>query len=280
MFFRNLVSLVLCTLVFQGALLIASLTIESDENQVSSTQQILPSVVDEIKLKQQEMRNTIVLIQTRKRSGSGTIINRLQTDVEEVFEYHILTNTHITHGRFITHPEKVNSLTGEVKTTIVDTGCKITTFSYQQNNWNLYSAEVIGENIPLDLAILSFLSTKKLAVAKIADDEMLSQVRVFDEVFAIGCQFKQIPSPTVGIVSQILMGYYGKTKWIIYGNTAQVTPGSSGGGLFKKYDDHYYLIGIPYRVEVTSTDQFIPHLAQAISLATAMDFIENNCVSR
>ena len=105
---------------------------------------------------------------------------------------------------------------------------------------------------------------------------MLKQVRVFDEVFAIGCQFGQAPIPTVGIISQILTENNRDKKWIIYRSTAQISPGSSGGGLFREYDGHYYLIGSPYRIWVADNGQIIPHLSYSISLEVAIDFINKN----
>lgn len=232
--------------------------------------------VDEINIKQKEMRDTIVLVTTRRGSGSGTIIDRLETDIKQMFKYRVLTNAHITHLRFTEYLRDVDSITGRVKVGIIDTGCEITTFDYHSQDRDNRTAKVVAENTIYDLAILSFVSPKELAVAKIADIEMLEQVRVFDDVFAIGCQLGQAPTPTVGIVSQVLIGIRGNKEWIIYSNTAQISPGSSGGGLFKKYDDHYYLIGIPYRVATINNCQIVPHLSHAISMKTANEFIRHN----
>lgn len=240
---------------------------------------ILPPIIDEIQLKQNEMRDTIVLVRTRRGSGSGTIIDCLETDTEGIFEYRVLTNAHITRLRLTIYLQGVDSITGKIRTKTVNTGCEIITFDCQNNDWNQYIAKVIAEDIQYDLAILSFLSDQELAIALIADDEMLKQVRVFDEVFAIGCQLSRAPTPTVGIVSQILTGYTGKPELIVYSSTAQITPGSSGGGLFRKFNDHYYLIGIPYRVDVASNKQFVSHLASAISIVTAKGFLNLNLIS-
>lgn len=238
-----------------------------------------PSPLDKIELKQEEMRDTIVRVQTRSNRGSGTIINRLETDTKGVFEYFILTNAHLTGTRFIAHSKKVDSLTGKVIIEIVDTICEIITFDHPNKDWDQYSAKVVDEDFSFDLTLLSFLSIKKLAVAKIADDEMLSQVRVFDEVFTIGCQLGRTPIPTTGIIAQILINHDGEREWVIYVSTAQTSPGSSGGGLFRKFNGHYYLIGIPYEIAVANNGQFIPHLAYAISLETAKNFLDKNSVS-
>ena len=43
--------------------------------------------IDEIELRQKEMLDTVVFVQTRLGNGSATIIYRLETDVEGIFEY-------------------------------------------------------------------------------------------------------------------------------------------------------------------------------------------------
>ncbi len=252
--------------------------------------------VDDTTLKQREMRDTIVLVQTYHKSGSGTIIDRIGTEDKDVFEYRVLTNSHVVRPIFFTQLGGVDSITGRLKTTTIGTKYSIVSFDHVDKIQKRYDANLVLEDTEYDLAILSFLSNKELAVAKIADTNMLEQVRVFDEVFAVGCQLTHPPSPTVGIISVVLKGVgnipitfdglqYNTIKknyqqgWIIYGNTSQISTGSSGGGLFKKYDDNYYLIGIPYLTSFTSGSQFLPHLAYAISISTAKGFIDSTMVS-
>ena len=253
----------------------------AEETAVEETakKEVLPLVVDEIALKQKEMRDTTVLIQTNQGSGSGTIIDCLETDTDGIFEYVVLTNAHVTYSRFITILRKVDSLTGRVKTERVDTGCRIIAFNHTERDWFPYNTTVVAEDMQYDFSLLAFRSEHNFSVAKIADEDMLGQVRVFDEIFAVGCQLGRAPAPTTGIVSQIITGNNGEKEWVIYGNTAQITPGSSGGGLFKKYDGHYYMIGIPFRVAIAGNGQIIPHLSHAISIGVARDFIDENAVT-
>jgi len=245
----------------------------------TAEKKVLPPVVDEIKLKQREMRDTAVLIQTRRGSGSGTIIDRLETDIDGLYEYLVITNAHVTYGRFVTILRRVDSITGKVKTERIDTGCSIIDFDHTDKDWFPHRTTVIAEDMQYDFALLSFRSKHELAVARVASDDMLSDVRVFDEIFAMGCQLGKIPSPTIGIISQILTDNNGEKEWVIYGNTAQITPGSSGGGLFKKYDGHYYMIGITFRAAIAGNGQIIPHLAHTISIGVARDFINQNAVT-
>ena len=104
--------------------------------------------------------------------------------------------------------------------------------------------------------------------------DMLDQIDVFDEVFAIGCQLGQKPIPTKGVVSQLIQDdhYLGLMC------DAPISPGSSGGGIFREYDGHYYLIGISQKIGVAH-NQFIPHLSYAISIKVVLDLMHENDMS-
>lgn len=275
----NLFCGILCCFCDENISSIKTQEIQHPETTVENNMVVVEPIIDEITLKQREMRDTIVLVKTRRGSGSGTIIDRLDIDTKQMFEYRVLTNSHVTHLRFVQYLRGVNSITGKTKIEVVDTGCEVVVFDYQDRNQINHKAQVVAEDTTYDLAILSFVSSKEFVVVKIADQDMLEQVRVFDNVFAIGCQLGQAPSPTVGIISQIFKGTYRDREWTTYGSTAQITPGSSGGGLFKRYDDHYYLIGIPYCLAVTNNGQMIPHLSNAISMKIAIEFIDQNLVT-
>lgn len=253
--------------------------LEFGDKNVSQKIEKKESSPDEIVVKQREMRNPTVLISTRMGSGSGTIIESLDTDSDNIFEYIVLTNAHVTQPRLVEYLTGVDSITSEVRIETIDTGCGVLVFNYSGKEPTDYIAKVIAEDIDRDLAILSFESDKKLPIARIPNDNMIDQVRVFDEVFAVGCQLGNPPSPTFGIISRIESGESGAKVWTIYINTAHIMPGSSGGGLYKKYGNHYYLIGIPNRISMTRNGHMIPHMSHAVSMKMAKDFINNNSVS-
>jgi len=271
---RNLICVVM-SLLCLGALVSAN-----NSSVVAETKDLVSSqAIDEISLKQQEMRDTTVLVQTSGGSGSGTIIDCNEVEPEGTFEYRVLTNAHVTYSRFSDILSGADSLTGDIELETIDTGSMILVFNHQHQCVRWHEAEVVGEDIQYDLAMLTFRSQEPLSIAKVATDEMLQEVRVFDDIFAIGCQLGNAPSPTTGIISAVLRGDNGVKEWIIYANTSQIMPGSSGGGLFKKINGHYRLIGIPFRVAVAPNGQLVPHLAHAISVATAREFIDEHLVS-
>ena len=236
-------------------------------------------LVDQISVKQREMLGPVVCIGTRMSTGSGTVYAKIETEVDGTFEYLVLTNQHITKTRII-FSFNSDFVIGKLIKTPIDTGCSIVVFDQDNRETSRYTAKVVEEDNYLDLAILSFKSSQQIPVTLLATDEMLENVRVFDDVFAVGCQLGMRPTPTFGIVSEIIAGVTRKIEWMLYGTTSPITYGSSGGGLFKEYDGHYYLIGIPFRVAITHKYQVVSHLGNAISLCTARKFLDDNMVSK
>jgi len=235
--------------------------------------------VDQIAVKQHEMLGPVVRIGTRQSTGSGTIYEKVETEVDGTFEYLVLTNHHITVTRMV-FSFTADFMIGSLIKIPIDTGCSVVVFDHEGQKTKRYTAKVVAEDAYLDLAILSFRSDQPIPVALLATNEMLEDVRVFDDVFAVGCQLGMRPTPTVGIISGVISGVTNKIEWMLYGTTTPITYGSSGGGLFREYDGHYYLIGIPFRVAMTPDYQVMSHLGNAIALTTARKILEENMVSK
>jgi len=217
------------------------------------------------------MLHTSVYVSTETMDGSGTVIGKTATEMNGVFRYLVLTNEHILKGRFVPDPKSPSKR--------VDKGCAVWTFNHADMSYESYPASIVAENTEVDIALLAFNSSEVLSVATFATQEILDAISVFDEVFAIGCNLMDdFPGPTVGIVSLIYTEQMGETKVDIYSNTAQIIPGASGGGLFKEHEGHYYLIGIPFRLEVLDSTQLVPHLAEAISISAVKNLIHRNAV--
>jgi len=230
-------------------------------------------------LKSQEMLDTIVLVETHRGGGSGTIISKIETENSKGFKYFVLTNAHVTTPRFFTGITKADAITGKVTVETIDTGCCISVRDKTLQDWRQYGATVTAEDVELDLAILSFNSDEELSTAKIATKRMTDDINVFDTVFSVGCQLGMPPTPTEGIISRIRHGENEGSPWVVYHNTSPIAVGSSGGGMFKEYDGHYYLIGIPFSRAMVHFGIGVPHLAEAISIETAKPLIDSCMVS-
>jgi len=219
--------------------------------------------------KRREMLYTSVYVSVETMDGSGTIIGKVNTEMDGVFRYSVLTNEHVIRGRFASDPK---SPTGRV-----DKGCAVWTFDHDANSYEQYPASIIAENKEVDIALLSFNSSEVLSVATFATKKMLDEIAVFDEVFAIGCNLKDdFPGPTIGIISLVHTERMGEVDVVIYASTAQIVPGASGGGLFKEYDGHYYLVGIPFRLDTMQGGHLVPHLAEAISLSAVKNLMHQS----
>jgi len=217
------------------------------------------------------MLHTSVYVGTETGDGSGTLIGKTDTGMNGVFRYSVLTNEHVTKGRFVSDPK---SPTGRV-----DKECTVWTFDHVNGTYEAWPASVIAENKEVDIALLAFNSSEVLSIAKFATQDMLDRIGIFDEVFAIGCNLKDdFPGPTIGIISLISTERMGEVDVIVYSNTAQLVPGASGGGLFKEHDGHYYLVGIPFRLDTMRGNHLVPHLAEAISLSAVKNLIHKNAV--
>ena len=219
-----------------------------------------------------EMLNVIVHVAEIQRSGSGVLMYKGETEEEDVCEYFVITNYHIVMDREIPILKSVDGLRGIIDFELEDLGCQVTVFSNNANIWTTYDADIVSESPDDDLAVVRFVTADDIeSIAKIATDAIMADVNIFDEVYAVGCQLSRRPIPTVGIIS----GVYNAEGFVGFSHTAQISPGSSGGGLFKKCDDHFYLIGIPSMVAGYGI-QIIPHYGYAISTTVLREFLGAN----
>lgn len=245
-------------------------------NNKTNSLQATQDSVDTLSIKHREMLAPTVRVETYKSIGSGTIIHRTGTSDPAIFRYLVLTSAHVVRTRLIERIIGVDSLTGKKKSRTIDTGCSVTIFNHSTRNSKIIATTILAEDVCIDLTLLLFDFDSILPVAKIADASMLDQIRVFDEVFAIGCQLGLTPIPTVGIISGILSATSDvecPVNSIVYRSTTNMAYGSSGGGLFKLYDDHYYLIGVPGKLAF-SKGRVVSHLAYSVSALTAKKFID------
>ena len=221
-------------------------------------------------IKYKEMLNVIVYISNIRGSGSGILFYKENSIDNNIYTYYVLTNFHVVIGRKIER-SKVDGLRGREETIFEDTGTNITVFSSDISTWTEYEAEVISESEEYDLALAIFQTEDFLPLVKLIPPSKISQVKIFDEVYAVGCQLGRKPIPTKGIIS----GTINTNHFIGFSHSAQIAPGSSGGGLFKKDGKHYYLIGVPNAV-VWYQYQLLPHYAYAISAQVIYHFLNEN----
>jgi serine protease Do len=137
---------------------------------------------------------------SRRNSGSGVIVRRLQNRA------YVLTNYHVTRGA------------DQISIRLFD--------------GRVYRATSVGSEKRTDLALLAFETEEDLSVAKLGDSD---QVQIGDLVCAVGNPFGVYPSISMGIVSTFVKknqpdtGFHGPAEYIQ--TDATVHRGASGGAL-------------------------------------------------
>jgi len=198
----------------------------------------------------QKISDSIVKIETPFGYGSGIIIGKEKQ--EEKFLYYVLTAFHLINGHV---PEEEKSSSQEIPFLLTSSDD---------------IEEIIGVNYgtffssseDLDAMVITFLSTRDFAVTKISTDYELMK-----EVYSCTCQLGELPSITKGIVSRL-------TRHFIISN-AQISPGSSGGGLFIKYGNEYYLIGVAVSIAIKG-DFAVFHCSYYVSSKSFLKFLNEN----
>lgn len=97
-------------------------------------------------------------------------------------------------------------------------------------------------------------------------------LRLFQEVYAVGCQMLADPFPTPGIVADLEV-IIDKKSYVAA--TAPIYFGSSGGAVYAKFDTDYYFVGIPSRVSMGYSGA-LSHMGYFIRPERIHEFISRN----
>jgi len=223
--------------------------------------------------KYSDMVDPIVHIYRGGKHGSGVIIHRQFMPDSKVYIYLVVTNYHVINIDKYRVLFKIDGITGKEIYQTFYIPPRITPFQEQTSKWHTYDGKVAIQEPQKDLAILRFQSEIMYPLARLASKEMLDKLQVFDRVYAVGCQLGEKPAPTDGIISGIIKNNY----FSGFLTNAEIAPGSSGGGLFRQFDDHYYLIGISSKTDVFY-GRFVSHRAYSISVEILKDLLIANSV--
>jgi hypothetical protein len=198
-----------------------------------------------IELQKEQMIETTVRISTPDNIfGSGTIIKKEQI-ASNVYRYFIITAKHVTSDRLVVGDLKIDSITGDVSRDLKEEKFQIFIFDECGNIIDSLKAQFLDEtsDYDLDCGLLYFDSENIYPVANIATNEILLNLDILQDVYAVGCPLKHIPIITTGTICE----FNEEQNYIL--STTNIAFGSSGGGLFIKQGDKYYLIGILFQIE-------------------------------
>lgn len=200
--------------------------------------------------------DSVVKIESEFGYGSGVIIGKEKQ--EDLNLYYVLTAYHL-----IIDPSPFAALEQALSSS---EPIKLIVTSYNNNE------EIIGINnatfhcgdLKLDSIIITFLSSRDLPVSPIS-----VKYNIMDEVFTSTFQLSAPIAVTRGIISRL-------TGMFIVSD-AEISPGSSGGGLFIKRDDQYFLIGMADQVAFENGILFT-HCAYFVSSRSFVKFLKFNAV--
>ena len=104
-----------------------------------------------------------------------------------------------------------------------------------------------------------------------------ASLKVFDEIILVGAGLGSKPYPSLGIVANIITEY-----GVQY--SGHVVVGMSGGGVFRRHNDHYELVGIVQAsaLQASFTGMFpfpihtpVNNMGYFIPLVTVMEFLND-----
>ena len=234
----------------------------------------------DIKEKHEKMFYPTVRVRTDKAGGSGTIIySDLVPGSDSEYETYVLTNNHVIEGNVTVGKEWSTLLQREIKR---DTfrECTAEFFEFEYDSWEggsrMLKADIKCYHKEMDLALLQLISTKKASyVATLfPKDEHKKRLRVFQEVYAVGCGMGHPTIATRGHLngfSDVIDNH----PYII--SSAPTIYGNSGGSLYLEETGEF--IGVPSRITVAGgmfggTDA-ITHMSYAIPVWSVYKFLED-----
>ncbi len=148
--------------------------------------------------------------------GSGTLIYSAYNEKSKKVESYVITAYHVVRNILSTSPE------------VKKTGLKITVYDAETKEELL--GDMITYNKDIDTALIKLRSDRLFSnVAKVMGKKMVSEVQVWDSIYAVGCPLGNDPIPTQGEISSMRNELNGTNYWMI---NAPTYFGNSGGGVY------------------------------------------------
>lgn len=209
---------------------------------------------DDIDIKHEKLLYPVVRVRTPRAGGSGVVIYS-EAREEGPHRTYILTNQHVIDDAVRVTRSWDNLLQKYVtreKNELVD----VEIFSWHNGkiiDRKTVKAAVIAHSADHDIAVLELRTGEEpypIPVenrARLANDTEFKNLRVFQEIYAVGCSLGHDPIHSKGDISDLSDLIEGKTYIM---GSAPIIFGNSGGGVFTQIDGNWILIGMPARVAV------------------------------
>ena len=133
-------------------------------------------------------------------------------------------------------------------------------------------ARLLCRDATMDIALLELITNKsKFPGAQLASRTALTKIKVFEDVYAVGCPLGNDPIPTHGKLSDTCHMVEETRHWMI---SAPTYIGNSGGGIFHAKTEE--LVGIFSKLYTHGSlrPTVVPHMGLAIPLTEVYDWLE------
>ena len=163
-----------------------------------------------------DLLSPTVQLNGQETVGSGTLVRSDRDPRTGAARNYVLTAYHVVRNILNDTP---NARAGGIPVTV-----------YTPEGRVEVRAELVSSERALDVALLELDTDRTFdQVAKVLPREASDAVRVWDDVYAIGCPLGNDPIPTQGTVSSTENLIQGTNYWMI---SAPTYYGNSGGGIF------------------------------------------------
>lgn len=205
-----------------------------------------------------ELLGPTVQLMGEETVGSGVLLPSEPTDVPGEYRTLVLTAWHVVRDI----QTGSDSLKQPVPVTIYA----------QDKATTAETATLLQHDVDFDLALLAMDTKRRFQCGvKLAPREHLERVRVFEQVYAVGCPLGNDPIPTFGEVADTHHMVDGSLYWMI---SAPTYIGNSGGGIFDAQT--HELLGIFSKIYTHGSIRptVVPHMGLATSMLVVYDWLD------
>lgn len=211
-----------------------------------------------------EVLNTELLAPTVQLNGddtvgSGTLIKSERNPTTGRVENFVITSYHVVRNILADSPR--------AKTEGID----ITIYKAGAEN-SVVKGRMISYDVEIDVALLELETDEVFGrVARVLPPSLLSEVEVWDSVYALGCPLGNDPIPTTGELSSKSNILNGTNYWMI---NAPTYYGNSGGGVYLA--DGNYLIGVFSKIYTHGKGNpiVVPHMGLFTPITAVYEWLE------
>lgn len=261
-------------------LLVAVPLCPGGEKKVASKKEAVLKEGPTFKEKHEQMLYTVVRVRTKRAAGSGTVVWSGVEKGKKVHHTYILTNHHVIAGAItvkkVWDAQAGRDIKKESRSTVI-----VEFFKYNNYSKNVgvhaVQADILTYDARGDMALLETREKESPAnfVATLFPVSKLSEVKIYDELHAVGASLGHPPISTKGMLNFMDDEIDDLNYWM---SSAQIIFGNSGGAMFRWSDirRRYEWLGIPSRISMQGWSTPITHMGYFIPIPRVKAFLESN----